>query len=86
MRTGDKKGRYFVTAGKRRRRALLLLLEQGDIQKNHAVDCKVRDGEDATEISLTAIPDIAARFGTTDIIVRRRLALAKGQAGSSRTC
>lgn len=102
VRTGDKKGRYFVTAGERRRRALLLLLEQGEIQKNHAVECKVRDGEDATEISLTenvmredmhpvdayeafsaladqgkAIPDIAARFGTTEIIVRRRLALAK---------
>jgi ParB family chromosome partitioning protein len=81
---------------------LLLLLEQGEIQKNHAVECKVRDSEDATEISLTenvmcedmhpvdayeafsaladqgkAIPDIAARFGTTEIIVRRRLALAK---------
>lgn len=102
VRTGDKKGRYFVTAGERRRRALLLLLEQGEIQKSHAVECKVRDGEDATEISLTenvmredmhpvdayeafsaladqgkAIPDIAARFGTTEIIVRRRLALAK---------
>ena len=102
MRTAEKKGRYFVTAGERRRRALLLLLEQGEIQKNHAVECKVRDSEDATEISLTenvmredmhpvdayeafsaladqgkAIPDIAARFGTTEIIVRRRLALAK---------
>jgi ParB family chromosome partitioning protein len=102
VRTGGKKGRYFVTAGERRRRALLLLLEQGEIQKSHAVECKVRDGEDATEISLTenvmredmhpvdayeafsaladqgkAVPDIAARFGTTEIIVRRRLALAK---------
>ncbi|WP_457661523.1 ParB/RepB/Spo0J family partition protein [Sinorhizobium medicae] len=102
VRTAEKKGRYFVTAGERRRRALLLLLEQGEIQKNHAVECKVRDSEDATEISLTenvmredmhpvdayeafsaladegkAIPDIAARFGTTEIIVRRRLALAK---------
>ncbi len=102
VRTAEKKGRYFVTAGERRRRALLLLLEQGDIQKSHEVECKVRDGEDATEISLTenvmredmhpvdayeafsalaeqgkAIPDIAARFGTTELIVRRRLALAK---------
>ncbi|MCW0001967.1 hypothetical protein OE766_27545 [Pararhizobium sp. YC-54] len=42
-----------MTAGERRRRAVLLLLEQGEIQKNHAVECKVRDGEDATEISLT---------------------------------
>jgi len=102
VRTAEKKGRYFVTAGERRRRALLLLLEQGEIEKSHAVECKVRDGEDATEISLTenvmredmhpvdayeafsavaeqgkAIPDIAARFGTTEIIVRCRLALAK---------
>lgn len=102
VRTAEKKGRYFVTAGERRRRALMLLLEQGDIQKSHEVECKVRDGEDATEISLTenvmredmhpvdayeafsalaeqgkAIPDIAARFGTTEIVVRRRLALAK---------
>ena len=71
-------------------------------KKSHAVECKVRDGEDATEISLTenvmredmhpvdayeafsaladqgkAVPDIAARFGTTEVIVRRRLALAK---------
>ncbi len=101
VRTG-KKGRYFVTAGGRRLKALLLLAEQGDIQKDHPVECKVRAGEDATEISLTenvmredmhpvdayeafraladqgkAIPDIAARFGTTEIIVRRRLALAK---------
>lgn len=53
VRTADKKGRFFVTAGERRRRALVLLLEQGEIQKNHAVECKVRDGEDATEISLT---------------------------------
>ncbi|WP_244490078.1 ParB/Srx family N-terminal domain-containing protein [Rhizobium sp. Root483D2] len=53
VRTAEKKGRYFVTAGERRRRALLLLLEQGEIQKNHAVECKVRDGDDATEISLT---------------------------------
>lgn len=69
---------------------MLLLLAQGEIQKSHAVECKVRDGEDATEISLTenviredmhpvdayeafsaladqgkAVPDIAARFGTT---------------------
>ncbi len=102
VRAGDKRGRYFVTAGERRRRALLLLVEQGKIAKNHPVECKVRDGSNATEISLSenvfredmhpvdqyeafsvmaaegkTIADIAAHFSVTEIIVRRRLALAK---------
>ncbi|WP_349962904.1 ParB/RepB/Spo0J family partition protein [Rhizobium sp. ZPR3] len=102
VRAGDKRGRYFVTAGERRRRALLLLVEQGKIAKNHPVECKVRDGSQATEISLSenvfredmhpvdqfeafsvmagegkSISDIAAHFSVTEIIVRRRLALAK---------
>ncbi|HEY0122175.1 MAG TPA: ParB/RepB/Spo0J family partition protein [Rhizobium sp.] len=102
VRAGDKRGRYFVTAGERRRRALLLLVEQGKIAKNHPVECKVRDGSNATEISLSenvfredmhpvdqyeafsimtaegkSIADIAAHFSVTEIIVRRRLALAK---------
>ncbi len=102
VRAGDKRGRYSVTAGERRRRALLMLVEQGKIAKDHRVECKVRDAADATEISLSenvlredmhpidqfeafaamvaegkAIADIAASFSVTEIIVRRRLALAK---------
>ncbi|KWV59173.1 chromosome partitioning protein ParB [Rhizobium altiplani] len=102
VRAGEKRGRYYVTAGERRRKALLLLVEQGKIAKNHPVECKVRDGANATETSLSenifredmhpvdqfeafstmadggkSIADIAAHFSVTEIIVRRRLALAK---------
>jgi len=102
VRAGDKRGRYFVTAGERRRRALLILAEQGKIPKNHPVECKVREAANATEISLSenlfredmhpvdqyeafsamvaegkTLADIAAHFSVTEIIVRRRLALAK---------
>ena len=102
VRAGGKRGRYFVTAGERRRRALLMLMEQGKIAKDHPVECKVRDGSQATEISLSenifredmhpvdqfeafsvlaaegkSIADIAAHFSVSEIIVRRRLALAK---------
>lgn len=34
FRKGEKKGRYFVTAGGRRRAALLLLAEGGEIAKD----------------------------------------------------
>ena len=96
------KGRYFVTAGGRRRAALLLLVERGQIAADYAVNAIVKTADEATELSLTenvqreemhpadqyvafqamvnegkAIADIAARFGVTEIIVRRRLALAK---------
>ncbi|WP_320188526.1 ParB/RepB/Spo0J family partition protein (plasmid) [Agrobacterium rosae] len=96
------KGRYFVTAGGRRRAALLLLAERGQIAADYAVNAIVKTADEATELSLTenvqreemhpadqyvafqamvnegkAIADIAARFGVTEIIVRRRLALAK---------
>ncbi|RWK68284.1 ParB/RepB/Spo0J family partition protein [Mesorhizobium sp.] len=102
VRKGEKKGRYFVTAGGRRRAALLLLAEAGEIAKDFPVECKERSGEDATGISLSEnvmredmhpvdqyeafsvlanegkeIADIAARFGTTETIVRKRLALAR---------
>ena len=102
VRPGTKKGRYFVTAGERRRKALLLLVEQGKIEKDHPVECKVKTAEEATEISLSenvereamhpvdeyeafstladegkSITDIAARFGVTEVIVRRRMALAR---------
>lgn len=101
VRKGDKKGRYFVTAGGRRRAALFLLAEAGEIAKDFPVECKQREAKDATAISLTenlheamhpadqfeafnvlagegkSVADIAARFGTTETIVRRRLALAR---------
>ncbi|MDW9359065.1 chromosome partitioning protein ParB [Sinorhizobium meliloti] len=102
IRKGDKRGRYFVVAGGRRLAALKLLAEAGEITKDYPVECKEREGEIATEISLAEnvmredmhpvdqyeafdalakqgkdIADIAARFGTTETIVRKRLALAR---------
>ncbi|RWD51647.1 MAG: ParB/RepB/Spo0J family partition protein [Mesorhizobium sp.] len=102
VRKGDKKGRYFVVAGGRRLAALNLLAEAGEIAKDYPIECKEREGEIATEISLAEnvmreemhpvdqyeafdalakqgkdIADIAARFGTTETIVRKRLALAR---------
>lgn len=96
------KGRYFVSAGGRRLAALNLLAERGDIAADYGVDIRIRQAEDATELSLTenvmreamhpadqyeafkalvdegkSVTDIAARFGTTEIIVNRRMALAK---------
>ncbi|WP_234895482.1 ParB/RepB/Spo0J family partition protein [Sinorhizobium meliloti] len=102
VRKGDNKGRYFVVAGGRRLAALNLLAEAGEIAKDYPVECKEREGEIATEISLAEnvmreemhpvdqyeafdalakqgkdIADIAARFGTIETIVRKRLALAR---------
>ncbi|MDX0486887.1 chromosome partitioning protein ParB [Sinorhizobium medicae] len=102
VRKGDKKGRYFVVAGGRRLAALRLLAEAGEIAQDYPVECKEREVEIATEISLAEnvmreemhpvdqyeafdalakqgkeIADIAARFGTTETIVRKRLALAR---------
>ncbi len=102
VRKGDKRGRFFVIAGERRRLALTLLAEAGEIAKDFAVDARLRDEADATCISLAenimredmhpvdqyeafkvlaengvSIVDIAARFATTETIVRRRLALAR---------
>ncbi|MGA8499752.1 MAG: ParB/Srx family N-terminal domain-containing protein, partial [Xanthobacteraceae bacterium] len=47
--TGD---RFEVVAGGRRFAALKLLAKQKKIAADHPVSCEVRDGEDATEISL----------------------------------
>ncbi|SCB39022.1 ParB/RepB/Spo0J family partition protein [Rhizobium hainanense] len=102
VRKSDKRGRYLVIAGERRRLALVTLAEAGEIARDFLVECKERDGSTATEISLAEnimredmhpldqyaafcvladkgmpIADIAARFGTTETIVRRRLALAR---------
>ena len=102
VRKAEKRGRFYVMAGERRRLALEYLVELGEIAADFPVDVKVRDGVDATSISLAenlmredmhpvdqyeafkvledegvSIADIAARFGTTDTIVRRRLALAR---------
>lgn len=102
VRKGDKRGRFFVTAGGRRLAALNLLAEAGEIAKDYPVECKERSGADATEISLIentsreamhpvdeyeafrvmadggkSVEDIAARFGTTETMVRKRLALSR---------
>lgn len=94
VRKGDKRGRFFVTAGGRRYAALALLAELGEIPEDFAVECKERSVADATEISLIenmqreamhpvdeyeaframadagkAVEDIAARFGTTEVMV-----------------
>ena len=52
VRKGDKRGRFFVTAGGRRHAALDLLAELGEIAKDFAVECKERSAAEATEISL----------------------------------
>ena len=102
VRKAETRGRFYVIAGERRRLALEYLVELGEIAFDFPVDVKVRDGVDATSISLAenlmreemhpadqyeafkvlahegvSMADIAARFGTTDTIVRRRLALAR---------
>ena len=102
VRKGDKRGRFFVTAGGRRLAALTLLADAGEIAKDYPVECKERSGADATEISLIEntsreamhpvdeyeafrvladggkpVEDIAARFGTTETMVRKRLALSR---------
>lgn len=96
------KGRYYVTAGGRRLAALNSLAEAGEIRKTLPVECRLRDDDDATAVSLTenllkedmhpadafeafnamalqgrSVAAIAARFGTTETMVRRRLALAR---------
>lgn len=102
VRPGDKKGRFYVSAGGRRLAAFRHLAEAGEIAKDHPIECKECEAEAATEISLTenvmreamhradefeaflalfeaGTPpkEIAVRFGTTELIVNRRLALAR---------
>jgi ParB family transcriptional regulator, chromosome partitioning protein len=102
VRPGTKRGRFFVTAGGRRFAAYTHLVETGDWPKDQPIECKVREADEATEISLTenvqreamhradefeaflllaeagkTPKDIAERFGTSELIVNRRLALAK---------
>lgn len=108
VRKADKRGRFFVIAGERRRLALNPLAEAGEIARDFAVEAKLRDAADATSISLAenvmredmhpvdqyeafkvlneegvTIADIAARFGTSDTIVKRRLALPVSPLPSS---
>ncbi|WP_122523123.1 ParB/RepB/Spo0J family partition protein [Pannonibacter phragmitetus] len=52
VRPGEKKGRFYVTAGGLRRAAFLYLAEHGEIAKTHPIECGLWDGADATEISL----------------------------------
>jgi ParB family chromosome partitioning protein len=102
VRKGDKRGRFFVTAGERRRAALLFLAGAGEIAKDFPVECKERSEAEATEISIIenmsreamhpvdeyeayrvmaedgkSVEDIAARFGTTETMVRKRMALGR---------
>jgi len=102
VRKGGMRGRFFVIAGERRRLALTLLAEAGEIARDFAVDSRLCDEADATGISLAenfmredmhpvdeyeafkvlaedgvSVVDIAARFATTETIVKRRLALAR---------
>ncbi|TAA50528.1 ParB/RepB/Spo0J family partition protein [Shinella sp. JR1-6] len=102
VRKGEKRGRFFVTAGERRRAALLLLADAGEISKDYPVECKERSEAEATEISIIenmqreamhpvdeyeayrvmaesgkSVEDIAARFGTTEAMVRKRMALGR---------
>ncbi|MCO5164552.1 MAG: ParB/RepB/Spo0J family partition protein [Mesorhizobium sp.] len=53
VRKGDKRGRYFVTAGGRRREALILLAELGEIAKDFPVECKLREDSNPIVVSLT---------------------------------
>lgn len=102
VRTGIRKGRFYVSGGGRRLKALLLLAAEKKIAKTCPVNCQLRDEAEATELSLTenmfkmsmnpadayeayakleaegkSIADIAVRFGTTEVMIRKRLSLGK---------
>jgi len=102
VRKAKGNGRYYVSAGGRRLRAVLLLVEQGTLPADHSVPVKVISKEEAQELSLAEnimreamnpadqfeafrdlvdagqpVADIAAKFGTSESIVRKRLALGR---------
>ena len=53
VKKGKKTGKYEVVAGGRRLAALNLLVADGRLPKDHAVDCRVVEAEEALELSLT---------------------------------
>ena len=53
VKKGKKTGKYEVVAGGRRLAALKLLVADGRLTKEHAVDCRVVGAEEALELSLT---------------------------------
>lgn len=102
VRKAKGNGRYYVSAGGRRFRAALLLVEQDKFHADHPVPVKVISKEEAQELSLAEnimreamnpadqfeafrdlvdagqpVADIAAKFGTSESIVKKRLALGR---------
>lgn len=97
------RGKYIVVAGKRRLTALSQLADQGSINTDYPVPCRILPPDaDLTEVSLAenvqreqmtvedefnafkslaengrSVADIAVRFGVTEAVVNRRLALAR---------
>jgi ParB family chromosome partitioning protein len=53
VKKGKKTGRYEVVAGGRRLDALNLLVADGRLPKDHLVDCRVVEADEALELSLT---------------------------------
>ncbi|MCM2294801.1 ParB/RepB/Spo0J family partition protein [Allorhizobium sp. BGMRC 0089] len=101
-RRAKAKGAYYVSAGGRRLRALLLLVKQGKLAADYPVLLREITEAEAQEMSLTenimregmnpadqfeafrdladkgkSIEEIAIRFGTTETIVKKRLALGR---------
>jgi ParB family chromosome partitioning protein len=52
VRKGDKKGRFLVTGGGRRLKALNQLAEAGKIDSKFEINCLLRENDEATEVSL----------------------------------
>jgi len=85
VRKGDKKGRYYLTAGARRLAAPQYLAEQGEFSISLAENLfrqemnPVDQYEAFSAMAEKGLPvaDIAARFSVTVAVVRQRMALAK---------